>query len=226
MLGPARAGQLQKPVLIIAVTDGIPGGEDRYKIVQVITNANRTLSQTRYGPDAVSFQFAQVGNDQKARAFLEELDKHPEIGGLIDTTSNFENEAVSRLVLADSLCGGRGAGADLVWIGDARAGRHAQGAPPGRPHPRALARQAPHGRNRQQLRHSGKLRQAGGSESASESGGWLTRLEFVMPRTSERAHAQLRVRHPGSVEGDGQRLGVSLGWCLRVSVPSLFSLCA
>lgn len=93
MLGPARAGQLQKPVLIIAVTDGIPGGEDRYKIVQVINNTNRTLAQTRYGSDAISFQFAQVGNDQKARAFLEELDKHPEIGGLIDTTSNYENEA-------------------------------------------------------------------------------------------------------------------------------------
>lgn len=60
VLGPARASQLQKPVLIIAVTDGIPGGEDRYKIVQVISNANRALAQTRYGSDAVSFQFAQV----------------------------------------------------------------------------------------------------------------------------------------------------------------------
>lgn len=86
MLGPARANQLQKPVLIIAVTDGVPGGEDRYKIVQVISNANRTLAQTRYGADAVSFQLAQVGNDMKARDFLGELDKHPEIGGLIDTT--------------------------------------------------------------------------------------------------------------------------------------------
>lgn len=35
VLGPARAGRLQKPVLIIAVTDGAPGGEDRYTVVKV-----------------------------------------------------------------------------------------------------------------------------------------------------------------------------------------------
>ena len=37
-------------------------------------------------------EFAQVGNDQKATRFLEELDNHPQIGGLIDCTSNFELE--------------------------------------------------------------------------------------------------------------------------------------
>lgn len=26
----------------------------------------------------------QVGNDQKARQFLEEIDSHPEVGGLVD----------------------------------------------------------------------------------------------------------------------------------------------
>jgi hypothetical protein len=89
-MGPARAGRLQKPVLIIAITDGVPGGEDRYTIVKVITEANRELSRTRYGPDALSYQLAQVGNDAKARAFLEEIDKHPEIGGLVDVSRNSE----------------------------------------------------------------------------------------------------------------------------------------
>ncbi|SGZ27998.1 BQ5605_C026g10243 [Microbotryum silenes-dioicae] len=92
VLGPARAGRLQKPVVVIAVTDGIPS-EPRDNITRVIINANSELVRTRYGSDAISYQFAQVGNDQKARAFLEELDKHPEIGDLIDTTSNYENEA-------------------------------------------------------------------------------------------------------------------------------------
>lgn len=92
VLGPARAGRLQKPVLIIAVTDGAPAGEDRYTIVKVIKAASEELARTRYGPDALSIQFAQIGNDQGARAFLEELDKNPSIGGLIDTTSNFEVE--------------------------------------------------------------------------------------------------------------------------------------
>ncbi|KAM0786238.1 hypothetical protein ACM66B_007039 [Microbotryomycetes sp. NB124-2] len=93
LLGPARSNMLNKPVLVIAITDGVPGGEDRYTIVRVIQNANRELARTRYGPDALSIQVAQIGNDLKATAFLEELDKHPEIGGLIDCTSNYEVEA-------------------------------------------------------------------------------------------------------------------------------------
>ncbi|BGP27336.1 hypothetical protein Rt10032_c22g6623 [Rhodotorula toruloides] len=93
VLGPARAGQLHKPILVIAVTDGAPGGEDRYTIVRVLVNASRFLQQTRYGADALSVQLAQIGNDMKARAFLEEIDSHPEVGGLVDCTSNYENEA-------------------------------------------------------------------------------------------------------------------------------------
>lgn len=92
VLGPARARQLKKPVLIIAVTDGIPGGEARETLTNVIINANNVLRQTHYGADAVSFQLAQVGNDQKARAFLEEIDCHPIVGDLVDCTSSYENE--------------------------------------------------------------------------------------------------------------------------------------
>ena len=88
VLGPARSNALQKPVYIIAVTDGAPAGEDRFAIAKVIVNATRELSRTRYGPDAISFQFAQVGQDQKAQDFLAELDRHPEVGGMVDVTSN------------------------------------------------------------------------------------------------------------------------------------------
>ncbi|GAA5996525.1 hypothetical protein JCM5350_001123 [Sporobolomyces pararoseus] len=93
VLGPARARQLKKPVLIIAVTDGIPGGEARETLTNVIINANNVLRQTHYGPDAVSYQLAQVGGDQKARAFLEEIDNHPIVGDLVDCTSNYEAES-------------------------------------------------------------------------------------------------------------------------------------
>ncbi|GAA6059115.1 hypothetical protein JCM10212_003862 [Sporobolomyces blumeae] len=103
VLGPARAGQLKKPVLIIAVTDGIPGGEPRDTLTNVIINANNVLRQTRYGADAVSFQLAQVGNDLKARAFLEEIDSHPIVGDLVDCTSNYENEADDMLKATPSV---------------------------------------------------------------------------------------------------------------------------
>lgn len=87
LLGPARNNQLKKPLLIIAVTDGAPGGEDRNTLVRVLVNASRFLKQTRYGPDAMSVQLAQIGNDLKARAFLEEIDSHAEVGDLVDCTS-------------------------------------------------------------------------------------------------------------------------------------------
>ncbi|BGP58156.1 hypothetical protein JCM8202v2_005817 [Rhodotorula sphaerocarpa] len=93
LIGPARQNSLRKPLLVVCVTDGAPGGEARDTIVKAIKNAKATLSQTRYGPDALSIQLAQIGNDMGSRAFLEEIDNNPEIGGLVDTTSNYENEA-------------------------------------------------------------------------------------------------------------------------------------
>ncbi|WWC58172.1 uncharacterized protein I303_100708 [Kwoniella dejecticola CBS 10117] len=92
VLGPAQQNRLQKPVLIIAITDGTPAGENRDEIINVILRTDNELKRSRYGPDAVSYQFAQVGDDMKAMKFLEELDTHPQVGGLIDCTSNFEAE--------------------------------------------------------------------------------------------------------------------------------------
>jgi hypothetical protein len=79
------------------ITDGAPAGEDRYAVVKSITDATRELARTRYGADAVSFQFAQVGDDTKAQQFLAELDNHPEVGSLIDVTSNYELESAEML---------------------------------------------------------------------------------------------------------------------------------
>jgi len=74
------------------ITDGTPAGEPKEEIFNVILRTDAELRRTRYGPDAISYQFAQVGNDLKATRFLEELDNHPQIGGMIDCTSNFEVE--------------------------------------------------------------------------------------------------------------------------------------
>merc|ERR1711939_639321 len=93
VIQPARAQQLRKPVLIVSVTDGAPAGESRWEVVNTIKNAVNELRNTRYGPDTLSFQFAQVGNDIPARDFLQELDANHEIGSLIDCTSNYELEA-------------------------------------------------------------------------------------------------------------------------------------
>jgi hypothetical protein len=88
VLQPARAGQLKKPVLVITITDGQPAGEPPNAVFDAIRYASQELQRTRYGSGAISFQFAQVGNDLKAREFLSKLDNEPGIGNLIDCTSS------------------------------------------------------------------------------------------------------------------------------------------
>lgn len=88
VLGPARAGQLRKPVLVITITDGQPVGESKNHLSNVIRQTINTLTSTHYGRGALALQFAQVGNDMQARQFLGELDEDPEIGGFIDCISS------------------------------------------------------------------------------------------------------------------------------------------
>ncbi|KAL1969263.1 hypothetical protein VTN77DRAFT_9455 [Rasamsonia byssochlamydoides] len=92
VLGPARAGRLEKPVLVITITDGQPAGEPHNTVADAIRFAVDELSRTRYGRGAISFQFTQVGTDLHAREFLSKLDEDPSIGNFIDCTSNFEVE--------------------------------------------------------------------------------------------------------------------------------------
>ncbi|KAA6408511.1 MAG: transcription factor [Lasallia pustulata] len=97
VIKPAKEGTLRKPVLVITITDGQPAGEAQTALFDTIRNAATELGRTRYGPGAVSFQFAQVGNDQQATAFLAKLDNDPEVGSLVDCTSNYENEQVEMM---------------------------------------------------------------------------------------------------------------------------------
>ena len=93
VLQKARSGQLRKPILIITITDGQPAGEGgpdkAHEVVYgTILHTGRELSRTPYGKHACMFQFAQVGNDQAARAFLAELDKNEDFGDVVDCTSS------------------------------------------------------------------------------------------------------------------------------------------
>lgn len=98
VVGPGRSGQLRKPVLVIIITDGQPTGESQRDIAGIILNASRELSSNpRVGKGGVAFQFAQVGNDLKAREFLHQLDENREIGDIIDCTS-------SKLSVTNSAC--------------------------------------------------------------------------------------------------------------------------
>lgn len=89
ILGPAERGQLQKPVLVITITDGSPTDSPHHDIKKVIRDVSARLgSMPRYGAGVISFEFAQVGRDEQATKFLAKLDNDPEVGSLVDCTSS------------------------------------------------------------------------------------------------------------------------------------------
>jgi hypothetical protein len=79
--------QYTKPHLVIVITDGQPAGEAPSAVFDAIKYASQEVSRSR-GPGGVAFQFAQVGNDQKAREFLGKLDEDPAVGRMVDCTSS------------------------------------------------------------------------------------------------------------------------------------------
>jgi hypothetical protein len=88
VLGKSRRNALEKPVLVVIITDGQPAGEPLGTLQNVIQHASAELSRTRYGAGALSIQIAQVGKDEKAMQFLKSLDNDPLVGNLIDCTSS------------------------------------------------------------------------------------------------------------------------------------------
>ncbi|KAG6995527.1 hypothetical protein G7Y79_00044g079980 [Physcia stellaris] len=92
VIAKAFHNDLSKPVMIITITDGKPNEKDPNALYGAVSSASSELANTRYGAGAVAFQFAQVGNEKEATDFLDELDKDPKIGHLIDCTSNYERE--------------------------------------------------------------------------------------------------------------------------------------
>lgn len=53
---------LQKPILVIVITDGEPTGEPKTAVAQAIKNAKNMTMSSQYGPGAIAFEFAQVGS--------------------------------------------------------------------------------------------------------------------------------------------------------------------
>ena len=90
VLDKISSNALKKPILIIAITDGRPSGETlgTRALHDAISNTAASLSRSQYGVGAVSFQIAQVGNDDPATEWLKALDSDPEVGHLVDVTSS------------------------------------------------------------------------------------------------------------------------------------------
>ena len=88
LVSKLNSGQMRKPLLIISITDGQPAGENQNTLVETVQYACQAAQRSPYGAGAVAFQFAQVGNDQKATEFLAKLDNDPMVGREVDCTSS------------------------------------------------------------------------------------------------------------------------------------------
>jgi len=89
VLPAARGNQLRKPVLVICISDGQPAGDEPgpNAVFDTVRYAVNEVSRATGSRGGIAFQFAQVGNDQKAREFLGKLDSDPSIGDMVDCTS-------------------------------------------------------------------------------------------------------------------------------------------
>jgi hypothetical protein len=82
-----RDRRYTKPHLVIVITDGQPAGEAQSTVFDTIKFAVQEVGRN-FGGGGIAFQFAQVGNDLKAREFLGKLDEDPVVGKMIDCTSS------------------------------------------------------------------------------------------------------------------------------------------
>lgn len=94
ILGPmVDNGRLQKPLHVIIITDGVPTDSVRGEFQRYIRETMDRFIVRGVRSKVVSIQIAQIGNDKRAQAYLQKLDTDPDVGSLIDCTSNFELES-------------------------------------------------------------------------------------------------------------------------------------
>ncbi len=82
--------QLQKPVLIVTVTDGVP--DNHSAVSNAIKYAKNLCRQNGYSDNTLEFGFAQIGRNREATEWLNKLDQDPDFGDMVDATSHFDIE--------------------------------------------------------------------------------------------------------------------------------------
>lgn len=83
-------GLLERPVLIMTITDGRPNSEQA--VIDAIVHCKQQSERTKYGTNCFAFSFSQIGSDMSATEYLNNLDTHHIVGNIIDCTSSFEIE--------------------------------------------------------------------------------------------------------------------------------------
>jgi len=86
----AKHEEFERPVLVICITDGEP--TNKSAVINAILECKNFCANTKYGEKAVAFSFSQVGSDSCATTYLSKLDTDPQVGHIIDCTSEYSIE--------------------------------------------------------------------------------------------------------------------------------------
>lgn len=87
---PLRHNKLKKPVCVMIITDGAPS--DAHLVIDTFKHCKNAFAQSKYGKEGICFGISQIGSDDGATKYLDSLDKHPEVGDIVDCTSEFSIE--------------------------------------------------------------------------------------------------------------------------------------
>ncbi|KAK2786426.1 hypothetical protein FQN53_006581 [Emmonsiellopsis sp. PD_33] len=85
---PLNAGKrLERPYLIMIITDGCPYGEDEDELRKAILECSSFLGSKGYRKDAVRFCLCQIGTDDDAKVFMNKLDMDDQVLEVLYRTS-------------------------------------------------------------------------------------------------------------------------------------------
>ncbi|KAL7919144.1 hypothetical protein ACQKWADRAFT_329988 [Trichoderma austrokoningii] len=88
-------GTLERPLLIIIITDGMPQPEGSSVLVDAILECERQLQTSKYPPQTVKFMIGQIGAAGSATKFLESLRNNQDLARTTFVTSERLDEKFS-----------------------------------------------------------------------------------------------------------------------------------
>ncbi|EHK20852.1 uncharacterized protein TRIVIDRAFT_69670 [Trichoderma virens Gv29-8] len=86
-------GTLERPVLVIIMTDGMPEREDRTELEKAILECEKKIQESGYPPQTVKFMIGQVGTAKSATKFLASLRQNTDIARTTLVTSEKLDDA-------------------------------------------------------------------------------------------------------------------------------------
>lgn len=88
---------LERPYLILIITDGCPQDESEDQLRNSIVDCSRFLAANGYRKDVVRFCISQIGRDNNAKEFMDRLDVDEEVLEVLHRTAELIDERYDKL---------------------------------------------------------------------------------------------------------------------------------